>query len=141
MIVLASSGVYAVFMFFLGINLLSKSLAIVSILVYIVIISASYITFGKLIWNYTWSVSLKSNIIWITFLVTKIALKIEHINLFQFYAKKNQNQRWWSRKELSKNKAVSMSTLKTNKSWQFIMRRLLLEWSTINCWLCYRCHL
>jgi hypothetical protein len=84
LVVIASYVNYGLFIYFFGINLVSKSPALVSIIAYTIIISASYITFGKLIWKCSWSDSLKANIIWIAFLSIKIALKIEHINLFQF---------------------------------------------------------
>lgn len=62
MVVLASSGVYAVIIYLIGVNLLSMGLT-VTLIINAVLISAAYIIFGKLIWKCSWIESLKANII------------------------------------------------------------------------------
>jgi len=62
MVVLASSGVYAVIIYLIGVNLLSMGLG-ASLIINALLSSAAYIIFGKLIWKCSWMESFKANII------------------------------------------------------------------------------
>ena len=62
MVVLASSGVYAVIIYLIGVNLLSMGLG-ASLIINALLMSAAYIIFGKLIWKCSWMESFKANII------------------------------------------------------------------------------
>ena len=62
MVVLASSGVYAVIIYLIGVNLLSMGLG-ASLIINALLSSAAYIIFGKLIWKCSWMESFKAYII------------------------------------------------------------------------------